>query len=148
MKSADIFIMGRNKGKLGTFLSTVIVLEGGESWYRCIRCGNLTTNQAELKGIELATLVINPEVDVGLLRIHVGNRYIAGMMRQHDEEWEKIPQTNVGIVNRVRDLVGKYKYQILEVDKNNKHYVFAKEMLEKSVNECMGTDQKDSQEKS
>ena len=130
MTHADVFVFGRNKGKRGSFFSTVVVLDNGEPWFRCIPCGNLTTNQSELKAIELGLRVINPAFKMDRVSVHVGNRYIIGMLARDGDVWSKTPQTNKGLIERVRFLLGDYEFEVLDADKENKHFKFARKMLE------------------
>ena len=135
MNKTDLFTYGRNCGeKVGSILVAIGVFNDGGAWFKTMPCGSLTTNQAELKAIELALAIVNPEVEDNTIVLHVNNRYAMTMLDRDEDGWLKSPRRNKALVAKVRELyLASGSPEVKMAEKDNKHNLFAKQMMEEAI---------------
>lgn len=99
----EIWIDGRNFGPKGSGIA-VRLQSGQHDWVRAFPAGTLTSNQAELKALELALRSIKNEFKNDQVEVHSTNRYAQMMLETTDGKWTKNAATNVELVDELRTL--------------------------------------------
>lgn len=75
------------------------------TWIRTFHCGNMTTNQAELKGIEYALMSIADNYRSDEIVLRTSGRYGIMMLGKNmDGAWIKSSSNYSSIVDRIREL--------------------------------------------
>ena len=78
-------------------------------WSRTFHCGNITTNQADLKGIEYTLLSINDKYKSEEVVIRTSGRYgIMMLERDLDGKWVKNASNNIELIDRIRALFSSF----------------------------------------
>lgn len=116
MSETFVCITGKNCGS-NSFIA-VYIDQDGVRWYRSMICGNITTNQAELKAFELILRAIDPKIQNNTI-VFVNNRYVFNMFEREGKTWKRTPKTNIGLIDKVRELFLGHKKMGIELAKNS-----------------------------
>ncbi len=99
----EIFIDGRSLGVKGAGF-TVLLRYAHQELKRTFKCGNFTSNQMELKGIEFALKAINPSYMNDKIIIYSGGRFGSLMLSRRAGDWYKTVKSNPELVDEIRRL--------------------------------------------
>lgn len=78
-------------------------------WIRTVICGDITTNQAELRAVEYVLRSIRDEFIQDPLIILTSNRYAEMMLLRDGKDWAKTASSNVEMVDIVRDQFARFR---------------------------------------
>lgn len=101
------WVDGQAYGKKGAGIS-VIMRCGQHEFRRSVLIGKSTSNQAELKAIELVLSSVLPKFRKEI-QVKVGGRYGPMMMEREGDQWRRKAHRNGGLVDRIRSLADKFK---------------------------------------
>jgi hypothetical protein len=79
-----------------------------------VYCIESTLNQAEIEGIRFVLLSLPPRVEA--IKIATDSYYLSGLLEKNGKEWLKTAETNTESVNFIRNLISKYRYEVIRKD--------------------------------
>lgn len=100
-------------GAKGASFAVLLTMEDYQ-WSRSIKCGKITSNQAEMKAIEYALKSIKPDFENEPVAIKTSGRYAKMMLAKKDGEWAKSSRKNADIVTVVREQYSRFEDISLE----------------------------------
>lgn len=130
----EIEVDARSFGSKGTNVA-VRLKHGDYHWVRTFNCGKISSNQAELKGVEFALKSIRKEFEKEDVRIKSTNRYTAMMLEKNNDQWVKKSRVNANLLEVVRGQYDRFNNVIFE------HSWDLKELKELNTNVVVSGDQ-------
>jgi ribonuclease HI len=105
----EIEVYAKNFQRKGT-ICAVNILRGRHKWVKTMKCGDMTTNQAELKAFEYALSAVKEQYVNEPISVTSAGKYANLILsRNEDGTWKKNYKNNGGLIDVVRNQWKRFK---------------------------------------
>lgn len=126
------WVDGRAFGKRGAGIGVKLSC-GQHSWVRTFNCGKITTNQAEMKGVEYILKSIRSEFEENEIVIRTTNKYAQMMLERSEDKWVKVVSSNIPLVKKVREEFLRFPRISIFSDPEDEDIVLLKQINEAAL---------------